>query len=141
MLPGGWRRSIRHRRREVKTVKKILIVDDHSHVRELVEATLDIGDYAILQAASGDEALTIARAEYPDLILLDVMMPNSLLDGFEVCRQLKSDPATRSISIVMLTARGQEADVEAGKQAGADDYFTKPFSPLQLVNKVEELLG
>jgi DNA-binding response OmpR family regulator len=125
----------------VKTVKKILIVDDHSHVRELVEATLDIGDYAILQAASGDEALTIARAEYPDLILLDVMMPNSLLDGFEVCRQLKSDPATRSISIVMLTARGQEADVEAGKQAGADDYFTKPFSPLQLVNKVEELLG
>lgn len=127
--------------KEVKTVKKILIVDDHSHVRELVEATLDIGDYAILQAASGDEALTIARAEYPDLILLDVMMPNSPLDGFEVCRQLKSDPATRSISIVMLTARGQKADVEAGKQAGADDYFTKPFSPLQLVNKVEELLG
>jgi CheY-like chemotaxis protein len=122
-------------------VKKILIVDDHSHVRELVEATLDIGDYAILQAASGDEALTIARAEYPDLILLDVMMPNSLLDGFEVCRRLKSDPATRSISIVMLTARGQKADVDAGKQAGADDYFTKPFSPLQLVNKVEELLG
>ncbi len=139
MLPGGWQHHIRHRR-EVKTVKKILVVDDHSHVRELVEATLDIGDYAILQAASGDDALTIARAEYPDLILLDVMMPDSPLDGFEVCRQLKSDPATRSIRIVMLTARGQEADIETGKRAGADEYFTKPFSPLQLVSKVEELL-
>ena len=122
-------------------MKKILIVDDQSEVRELVEVTLRIGPYEILQASSGDEALTIARSERPDLVLLDVMMPNSSVDGFDVCRQIKSDPATRNISVVMITARGQEADLEIGRQAGADDYFTKPFSPLQLMNKVEEILG
>ena len=122
-------------------MKKILIVDDQSEVRELVEVTLRIGPYEILQASSGDEALTITRSERPDLVLLDVMMPDSSVDGFEVCRQIKSDPATRSISVVMITARGQEADLEIGRQAGADDYFTKPFSPLELMNKVEEILG
>lgn len=122
-------------------MKKILIVDDQPEVRELVDVTLRIGDYAIWQAASGDQALTVARAEHPDLILLDVMMPTSSIDGFEVCRQLKMDPLTQDINIVMLTARGQEADVEMGRRVGADDYFTKPFSPLQLMNKVEELLG
>jgi len=122
-------------------VKKILIVDDQADVRELVDVTLRIGDYTILQASSGDQALAIARAEHPDLILLDVMMPNSSVDGFEVCRQLKSDPATQNIYVVMLTARGQEADLEISQEVGADDHFTKPFSPLQLMNKVEELLG
>ena len=122
-------------------MKKILIVDDQPEIRELVDVTLRIGDYMIWQAASGDAALVLARAEHPDLILLDVMMPNSSMDGFEVCRQLRSDPMTRDISIVMLTARGQETDIELGKLVGADDYFTKPFSPLQLMQKVEELLG
>jgi two-component system phosphate regulon response regulator PhoB len=122
-------------------MKKILIVDDQPEVRELVDVTLRISDYTISQAESGDQALTVARAEHPDLILLDVMMPTSSIDGFEVCRQLKSDPMTRDINIVMLTARGQEADMEMGRKVGADDYFTKPFSPLQLMNKVEELLG
>jgi CheY-like chemotaxis protein len=122
-------------------MKKILIVDDQEEIRELVDVTLRIGDYLIWQAASGEQALALAHSEHPDLILLDVMMPNSSMDGFEVCRQLKSDPKTTDIHIVMLTARGQEADMEMGRQAGADDYFTKPFSPLQLMNKVEELLG
>ncbi len=122
-------------------MKKILIVDDQSEVRELVEVTLRIGPYEILQASSGDEGLTITRSERPDLVLLDVMMPDSSVDGFEVCRQIKADPATRNITVVMITARGQEADLEIGRQAGADDYFTKPFSPLQLMNKVEEILG
>ena len=121
-------------------MKKILIVDDQPEVRELVDVTLRIGDYKILQADSGDKALEVVRSEHPDLILLDVMMPNSSIDGYEVCRILKSDPMTKDISIVLLTARGQESDIEAGKRAGADDYFTKPFSPLQLMNKVEELL-
>lgn len=122
-------------------MKKILIVDDQAEVRELVEVTLRIGDYQILQASNADEALAVARSERPDLMLLDVMMPNSSMDGFEVCRRLKADPATRGINIVMITARGQERDLETGRLAGADDYFTKPFSPLQLMNKVEELLG
>ena len=122
-------------------MKKILIVDDQPEVRELVDVTLRIGEYTIWQAANGDQALTVAHAEHPDLILLDVMMPNSSIDGFEVCRRLKSDPATQNIYVVMLTARGQDTDLEMGRQVGADDYFTKPFSPLQLMNKVEELLG
>jgi two-component system phosphate regulon response regulator PhoB len=107
----------------------------------LVDVTLRIGDYTILQAVSGDQALAVAHAEHPDLILLDVMMPNSSIDGFEVCRRIKSDPTTQNIYVVMLTARGQEADTVLGKQVGADDYFTKPFSPLQLMNKIEDLLG
>ena len=122
-------------------MKKILIVDDQPEVRELVDVTLRIGEYTIWQAANGDQALTVAHAQHPDLILLDVMMPNSSIDGFEVCRRLKSDPATQNIYVVMLTARGQDTDLEMGRQVGADDYFTKPFSPLQLMNKVEELLG
>jgi two-component system phosphate regulon response regulator PhoB len=122
-------------------MKKILIVDDQPEVRELVDVTLRIGDYTILQAVSGDQALAVAHTEHPDLILLDVMMPNSTIDGFEVCRRIKSDPMTQNIYVVMLTARGQEADMELGKQVGADDYFTKPFSPLQLMNKIEELLS
>ncbi|MEJ2556463.1 MAG: response regulator [Anaerolineae bacterium] len=122
-------------------MKKILIVDDQPAVRELVDVTLRIGDYTILQAVSGDQALAVAHTEHPDLVLLDVMMPNSSIDGFEVCRRIKSDPMTQNIYVVMLTARGQEADMELGKQVGADDYFTKPFSPLQLMNKIEELLG
>lgn len=122
-------------------MKKILIVDDQPEVRELVDVTLRIGEYTIWQAANGDQALTVAHAKHPDLILLDVMMPNSSIDGFEVCRRLKSDPETQNIYVVMLTARGQDTDLEMGRQVGADDYFTKPFSPLQLMNKVEELLG
>ncbi len=122
-------------------MKKILIVDDQAEVRELVEVTLSIGDYLILQAASGDEALTVARAEHPDLVLLDVMMPNSSMDGFEVCRQIKSDPELRNAVVVMVTARGQDQDFETGRKVGADDYFTKPFSPLQLMNVVEKVLG
>jgi CheY-like chemotaxis protein len=126
---------------EVVGMKKILIVDDQAEVRELVEVTLSIGDYQIMQASSGDEALAVVRAEHPDLILLDVMMPSSSIDGFEVCRSIKSDPVLRDTVIVMVTARGQEQDLEMGRSVGADGYFTKPFSPLQLMNMVEEVLG
>lgn len=121
-------------------MKKILIVDDQSEVRELVEVTLRIGDYQILQAASGEQALETARSEKPDLILLDVMMPGEI-DGIDVCRQLKGDPETAGMAIVMLTAKSQDADVAAGREAGADDYFSKPFSPLELMQKVEEILS
>ena len=126
---------------EVTYVKKILIVDDQAEVRELVEVTLSMGNYQIMQASSGDEALTVMRAERPDLVLLDVMMPNSSLDGFEVCQRIKSDPDLRSTIVVMITARGQEQDIAMGRSVGADRYFTKPFSPLQLMNVVENALG
>lgn len=122
-------------------MKKILIVDDQVEVRELVQVTLEIGDYQILSAENGQQAVDIARAEHPDIILLDIMMPGSDVDGLEACRLLKADPNTADITIVMLSAKGQDVDIETGKVAGADDYFTKPFSPIALIEKVESVIG
>ena len=116
---------------------KLLIADDEQAVRALVHVTLEGDDYEILEAADGVEALEVARGEVPRLVLLDIMMPR--LDGLEVCRQLKSDPLTRDIVVVMLTAQAQERDRDQGLAAGADDYFTKPFSPLALLNMVERV--
>ncbi len=121
-------------------MKTILIVDDKQEVRELVEVTLRVGDYRILQAENGDQALEVARAEKPDLMLLDVMMPGRI-DGFGVCKRLKDATATAGITIIMLTAKGQQVDKERGDKAGCDGYYTKPFSPLELLQKVEEVLG
>lgn len=122
-------------------MKKILIVDDQAKIRELVNVTIRIGDYQILEASSGDEALEVANEHQPDLIFLDVMMPNSSIDGFETCRQLKANARTKGAHILMLTALDKEEDLERGKEVGADGYFTKPFSPLELMNKVEDVLG
>lgn len=122
-------------------MKKILIVDDQPEVRELVSVTLEVGLYQIFTASNGTQALTLAQAEHPDLMLLDVMMPGGGPDGIEVCRQLKSDQNTQDIYIVMLTSKGQDRDKEIGIEAGADDYFVKPFSPLELIEKVEDVLN
>jgi len=121
-------------------MKKILIVDDQSEVRELVEVTLRLEDYQIFQAKNGDEAIKLARAEKPDLVIMDIMMPGGI-DGLEATRVLKNDPETKGCQIIMLTAKGQQDDQEKGFKAGADDYFSKPFSPLALIKKVEEVLG
>lgn len=121
-------------------MKKILITDDQAEVRELVEVTLSVGDYLILQADSGNKAVEIARSQKPDLIIMDIMMPGEL-DGLEATKIIKDDPGCDNCKIVMLTAKGQQADKEAGYKAGADGYFAKPFSPLELINKVEEILG
>jgi len=121
-------------------MKKILIVDDQVEVRELVEVTLRSGDYQVFQAESGEKAIEIARAVKPDLIIMDIMMPGGM-DGLEATGALKNDPETNGITIIMLTAKGQEADRKTGLGAGADDYFVKPFSPLELIKKVEEVLG
>ncbi len=122
-------------------MKKILIVDDQAAVRELVGVTLEIGPYELLTAENGDQALHLAQAELPDLMLLDIQMPGGKLDGLDVCRLLKHDDRTKRIYIIMLTAKGQEWDKAAGTDAGADEYFVKPFSPLQLMNKVEQVLS
>lgn len=102
--------------------------------------TLRGGDYRILQAENGAQALELARAGAPDLMLLDVMMPGCK-NGFEVCGELKSDPATAGITIILLTGKGQEIDRARGSEVKADAYYTKPFSPLELLQKVEEILG
>ena len=120
-------------------MKKILIVDDEEKVRKLVEVTLSVGDVEILHAATGEEALESARAARPDIILLDIMMPGPL-DGYDVCRLLKQDSDTKDIYIIMLTAKGQQADKERGLALGADDYFVKPFSPMELMDKIDNIL-
>ncbi len=122
-------------------MKKILIVDDQREIRELVAATLRIGPYQIFQAANGPEALDLVQRERPDLILLDVMMQAGGMDGFEACRRIKTDLETSNSFIMMLTARGQKSDLEQGYAAGANDYFTKPFSPLELMAKVDEVMN
>lgn len=121
-------------------MKTILIVDDRPEVRELVATTLEVEDFRILQADSGRTAVAIARREVPDLILMDVMMPGEM-DGIEATRSLKQDPRTAGCAIIMLTAKGQAYDRQAGKEAGANGYFVKPFSPLELLRKVEEVLA
>jgi CheY-like chemotaxis protein len=122
-------------------LKKILIVDDQPQIRELVAVTLQIGEYQILFGENGQEALEIAETEHPNVILLDVVLYGSPLDGLEVCRRLKQNPATRDIPVILLTGGGEKSDLEAGKAAGADDYFTKPFSPIALMKKIEAVVG
>ena len=119
-------------------MRKLLIVDDEEGVRSLVRMTLDGDGYEILEAREGSEALALAREHHPDLILLDIMLPD--MSGIEICRELKSDPSMASTFVIMLTARAQHADLGEAEDAGADGYFTKPFSPIALIKKVETVL-
>jgi len=116
----------------------ILVVDDEPPILELVRYTLEDEQIRVLEAADGVQALEVAQAARPDLILLDVQMPR--LDGLEVCRRLRADTALGGTRIVMLTAAGQDADRARGLAAGADEYLTKPFSPLALFTLVRSLL-
>ncbi|MDH7500769.1 MAG: response regulator, partial [candidate division NC10 bacterium] len=118
--------------------KKILVADDNPHILEVVSMTLETLDYRILMARDGEEALEQAKKERPDLILLDIMMPKK--NGFEVCRELKQSREFREIPIVMLSAKAQKEDKFWGRDAGADDYITKPFDPLELERVVTRLL-
>ena len=118
--------------------RRVLLADDDPALRRLIGTTLGTEDFEVMHAADGEEALRIARQEHPELVLLDVNMPK--LDGFQVCHYLKSDPETAGIKIVMVTARATDVDRARGREAGADDYFIKPFSPIQLLNKIYALL-
>jgi DNA-binding response OmpR family regulator len=120
--------------------QKILIVDDEVKVRKLIEVTLASEKREIIHAASGEEAIKTARKVKPDLMLLDIMMPGKF-DGFDVCKAIKEDPETRGIYVIMLTAKGQQVDKEKGLALGADDYFVKPFSPMELLEKIEKTLS
>ena len=124
---------------QARAEKFVMVVDDESTVRLLLEATIQGGPYRLLTAGDGEEALAAARRYHPAVIFLDVSMPK--LDGFETCRRLKSDPATRDIRIIMLTAKAQAEDRARGRQVGVDAYFTKPFSPLELLRSLEGYLA
>jgi len=116
----------------------ILVVDDEEDIRELVQLNLDREGYRVLTCESGEQALAVIRSKTPDLIVLDLMLPG--IDGLEVCKRLKADPGLQQIPVVMLTAKGEESDIVAGLELGADDYITKPFSGKVLVARVRRLL-
>ncbi|MBQ0930202.1 response regulator transcription factor [Ideonella alba] len=121
-------------------MKRVLIVEDQADIRKLIRMTLEFENYEIHEAADGSFGLRMAQAIKPDILLLDVMMPGEI-DGLQVCQRIKSDPEMAGSKVVLLTARGQQKDREAGEQAGADEYLVKPFSPLQLIETIERLLG
>ena len=121
------------------SMARILIAEDEPSVRSLIRLTLDSGQMEIFEVADGASAIEVALRERPELLFLDWGMPGQT--GIEVCRALRRDPRTEGIKIVMLTARSANGDRLAGLEAGADDYITKPFSPLQLLDKVIEVLG
>lgn len=117
-----------------------MIVEDQPDIRKLVRMTLDFNDYEIHDTADAETGLRIVQEIRPDLILLDIMMPGKM-DGLALCRMLKHDERFRHIPLILLTARGQQADREAGMEAGADEYMVKPFSPIKLIEVVEAFMA
>jgi two-component system phosphate regulon response regulator PhoB len=117
---------------------RILVVDDEEDLAELVRYNLTKEGYVVTCVGSGEQALGEARSQVPDLIVLDLLLPK--VDGLDVCKQLKSDPKTQHIPIVMLTAKSEEVDMVTGLECGADDYVTKPFSPRVLLARIRSVL-
>lgn len=120
-------------------MRRILIADDEHNIRHILDFSLHVEGFDVISAQDGEEALALAASEQPDLIIMDVMMPGC--GGIEACRQLKQDPRTRSIPVVLLTARSSREDREAGQAAGAVEYVTKPFSPQRVIDLVQSILG
>jgi len=119
--------------------KKVLIADDEQNIVISLEFLMKREGFEVLVANDGEEAIQRIRADQPDLVLLDVMMPKK--SGFEVCQEVKADPALGAVRILMLTAKGRDTEVAKGLALGADAYMTKPFSTKELVEKVRSLLG
>ncbi len=118
--------------------EKILVIEDEHDIRELISYNLESEGYDIIKAATGTEGVELARKKLPDLVLLDIMLPD--IDGLEVCRKLKRDDSTKDIPIIMLTAKSEDSDVISGLELGAEDYITKPFSPRVLVARLRAVL-
>ncbi len=127
-----------HFAKKAGNVKTVLIADDEASLRLLVSATLEWEECTVLEAADGDQAWDMIRAERPTLAILDVTMPGR--SGIELAKAIKADPDLRETKVVLLTAKAQPHDIKAGLDAGADLYLTKPFSPLELLSVVEQAL-
>jgi len=119
--------------------KRVLIADDEPNIVASLEFLMEQAGFEVRLAANGREALEVVAAFAPDLVLLDVMMPE--MNGYEVCQRLKSDPATRAVKVVMLSAKGRDVERAKGLELGADAYVTKPFSTRELVAQVRAMLG
>jgi CheY-like chemotaxis protein len=123
---------------ELEMLRTVLIADDESSIRLLVHATIESDDYSVVEAADGAQAWALTQQLKPALVLLDVQMPGQ--SGLEVLRSIKADPDLTATRVILLTSKAQERDIEIGLIAGADFYLTKPFSPLDLLTRVEEAL-
>jgi DNA-binding response OmpR family regulator len=119
--------------------RTVLVVDDEPFICRSLSFVLRKGSYHVIEARNGEEALVAIRQHRPDLVFMDVMMPK--LSGFEVCTQVRADPDLRLTKIILLTAKGQDSDRELGRQAGADDYLTKPFSPTKILERARAMLA
>ena len=119
-------------------MKNILIIEDEEDILELIQYNLESAGFSAEGVTRGDKGLAKARANHPDLIVLDLMLPG--FNGLDICRILKSDSGTEDIPIIMVTAKGEESDIVKGLETGADDYITKPFSPKVLVARVKALM-
>lgn len=119
--------------------KTILVVDDERHIVRLVQVNLERVGYSVITAFDGVECLEKVKAEAPDLIVLDVMMPR--MDGFETLKKIRSDESTKDLPVVMLTARAQDKDVLTGYTHGVDLYLTKPFGPLELITMIDRIFS
>ena len=117
---------------------KILIAEDEPDIRELVTFMLRFSGYEVVAAANGEDAVLTAARELPDLVLLDVRMPR--MTGYDACRLIRANPDLRNVPVVFLSAKGQEAEVRSGMEAGAEEYLLKPFSPMELTNRVKAIL-
>jgi DNA-binding response OmpR family regulator len=118
---------------------RVLLVEDDPVILRLLEVNFELEGYEVLSAHDGAEGIEMAKAQRPDLVISDIMMPN--VSGIELVEALKGDGDTSGIPIILLSAKAQSADVKAGMEAGADDYVTKPFEPLELVERVQALLA
>ena len=118
--------------------KKILVVDDETHILNILKFNLKKNGYDVITAVNGEDAVNLIKSEIPDLILCDVMMPKKT--GFEVCSEIKEIEGLKEIPFIILTAKGQKIDEDHGINVGADAYLTKPFSPRIIMQKVAELL-
>jgi CheY-like chemotaxis protein len=117
---------------------KILVAEDEPDIRDLIAFTLRFAGHDVVTVGNGADALDLASKEMPDLILMDVRMPR--MTGYEACERMKADPNTRDIPVVFLSAKGQEAEIRAGIEAGASEYLLKPFAPHELSDHITELL-
>lgn len=118
---------------------KILIAEDERDIRDLIAFTLQFAGHEVITTSNGEEALQAVRTQKPQLVLLDVRMPR--LTGYEVCKEIKADPQTQAIPVIFLSAKGQEAEIRSGLEAGAEQYLLKPFSPDQLIEQVNKVLA
>ncbi len=121
-------------------MSKVLVVEDHEDIREVIRITLELDDFEMQEAENGDLGLDAARRWKPDLVLMDVMMPGRL-DGLQACQAIKRDPALKKTRVILLSARGQAQDKAAGRSAGADAYLVKPYSPMELLSTIRKVLS